>query len=145
MREWFNETHDGLMAAASMPESEPPTGILRGSTRHLLFLTLTVSIDYQRDASQLWDAARQTIVDPATAWLFQPRTVGSKSLAEIQAAMRVHALSRKHEKDSVIWKTICTSLAELFDSDLAILFKKCDNDAMMLYCEMRNVYPSRNH
>ena len=41
-----------------MPEDTLPDGAGKGSREHLLFITLTAAVDYQRDAHQLWEASR---------------------------------------------------------------------------------------
>ena len=55
-----------------MPEDVTPLGVERGSLGHLLFTTLTVAIDYQRDAISLWASARKSHDDPDTHYLFDP-------------------------------------------------------------------------
>jgi hypothetical protein len=62
----------GIHGQKTMPEDAPPQGVKKSSLQHLLFITLTVSIDYQRDANALWTAARATYEDPATRYLFEP-------------------------------------------------------------------------
>jgi len=41
----------GILGNTEMPEDILPAGMNSGSLEHLLFITLTVSIDYQRDAN----------------------------------------------------------------------------------------------
>lgn len=65
----------GIYGRTAMPEDITPEGVERGSLEHLLFITLTVSIDYQRNADQLWKAARKTFEDPETAYLFDPKSL----------------------------------------------------------------------
>ncbi len=62
----------GIHGRKWMPEDVMPAGVEQGSVEHILFLTLTVSIDYQREAGALWGAARQTFEDPSTRYLFDP-------------------------------------------------------------------------
>ena len=50
-----------------MPEVLTPSGVVPGSLEHILFITFTVSIDYQRDAISLWNSSRETFVDPETS------------------------------------------------------------------------------
>jgi hypothetical protein len=52
LHEAFHTT--GIHGRNDMPEDSRPVGVERGSLEHILFLTLTVSIDYQRDANTLW-------------------------------------------------------------------------------------------
>ena len=54
----------GIFGRVEMPEDLLPKGVIRGSLEHLLFITLTVAIDYQRDANILWEVSRKTWEDP---------------------------------------------------------------------------------
>ena len=56
----FSVSGEGIFGRTVMPEDELPEGVIRGSLEHLLFITLTVTIDYQRDAHELWQIARDT-------------------------------------------------------------------------------------
>jgi hypothetical protein len=58
-----------------MPENIEPAGIVRGSLEHLMFITLTVSIDYMRDANVLLGNSRKTYEDPDTRYLFDPKSI----------------------------------------------------------------------
>ena len=55
--EWY-KIHDGIFTGY-LPESKPPNGVSRGSYEHIMFLTLSVSLDYQRSANDLWDSAKE--------------------------------------------------------------------------------------
>ena len=63
---------EGIHGQSAIPEDLLPEGVARGSREHLLFITLTVAIDYQRDAVALWNSSRFTFEDPATRYLFEP-------------------------------------------------------------------------
>jgi hypothetical protein len=69
----FNSA-EGIFGHHTMPGDLLPhcgsdlaaSGVERGSYEHLMFVTLVVSIDYQRDADQLWAAGRKTFEDSRT-------------------------------------------------------------------------------
>ena len=71
----FNSTGIFGKSEKDLTENIIPKGIEKGSVEHILFLTLTVSIDYMRDADQLWCSARKTYEDPNTNYLFVPKEV----------------------------------------------------------------------
>lgn len=50
----------GIFGRNDMPEDVIPNGVMKGSLEHLLFITLTVSIDYQRDVNEVWRSSRET-------------------------------------------------------------------------------------
>jgi len=112
-----------------MPEDEPPTGVTRGTLDHIIFLTLTVAIDYQRDAHALWDAARQTWEDLETRFLFDPDEVSEAPAEVVLPAMKKHRLSKKHTNDAKIWQTVAGSFARKWDGDPRHFLADCEWDA----------------
>ncbi len=108
---------EGIFGHRRMPESGwgsnlTTSGIVRGSYEHLMFITLVVSIDYPRDADQLWEAGRKTFKDEETRWLFFPK-ISRNRLSDIAAGLRKHNLSKKPKKDPEIWQGVSNSLFEL--------------------------------
>ncbi len=85
----------GIHGRVDMPEDRPPAGVETGSREHLLFLTLAVSIDYQRDAYALWESARRTYEDTETRYLFDPRALHEASYARVFADLEKYNLSKK--------------------------------------------------
>lgn len=138
--EKFN-SDEGIFDHNVMPEDLLPTwcselsksGIKRGSYEHLMFITLVVSIDYQRNADQLWDAGRKTFEDERTRWLFNPNEVVKKSHSEIVQAMKMHKLAKKPQKDTSIWFNVSKSLFEAYESDPKNLIEQCNNDALIIF------------
>ena len=47
----------GIFGTQTMPEDLVPSEVVPGSEAHLRFITLTVAIEYLRDADQLWNAS----------------------------------------------------------------------------------------
>ena len=124
-----------------MPEELLPKSVKKGSYKHLMFITLTVSIDYQRDASELWKASRHTIDTKNTLWIYSPEEVLRRTDNELVTAMQKYGLSKKPIKDSLrIWKPICKSFYELFNSDPRILLKECNYDALGVFESMKSRY-----
>jgi hypothetical protein len=134
----FN-SDEGIFGQNIMPEDMLWGGDLldigheRGSYEHLMFITMVVSIDYQRDADKLWEAGRESMDDKETKWLFSPIDVKGKPINDIMRAMKKHRLSQKHSKDAWIWKTVSESFARLYNSDPGNLIKECDYDAMKIF------------
>src|SRR5579859_4967669 len=98
-----------------MPEDMAPEGVKPGSPEHALFLTLTVAIDYMRDADQLWDAARATYRDPETRYVFDPNRVVQVGIAQLQGALARYKLVKKPIRDTQIWTTVCLTLSRYFE------------------------------
>lgn len=138
--EKFN-SNEGIFGHNIMPEDLLPTwnsdltssGIEKGSYEHLMFITLVVSIDYQRNADQLWEAGRKTFEDEQTRWLFFPEKILKKNFDEIVEAMKVHKLSKKSKKDAKIWFDVSKSFFEVYDSNPLNLIEQCNHDALEIF------------
>ena len=130
--EKFN-SDEGIFGHNVMSADLLPRGIRRGSYEHLMFYTLVISIDYQRNSVQLWNAGIKTFEDEETRWLFIPKELINKSFNEIKSAMKVHRLAKKPNQDAEIWSTVSKSFFEIYDSDPMNLIKECDYDAWKLF------------
>jgi len=138
--EKFN-SEEGIFGHNIMPEDlQPRWGsdlsasiIERGSYEHLMFITLVVSIDYQRDADQLWEAGRKTFEDERTRWLFFPTELVRRDFPEVVGAMKVHKLAKKPQKDAGIWSRVSRSLHEFHDSSPQSIVEKCGRDAWKIF------------
>jgi len=146
--EKFNS--EGIFGPNVMPEDLlwgsdlSDIGTKRGSYGHLMFITMVVSIDYQRDADKLWEAGRKTMDDAETKWLFSPDIVNGKPVSEIMLAMRKHRLSQKHSKDAGIWKKVAESFSNVYESDPRNLLKECGYDAMKIYSKKYDIRFKKN-
>ncbi len=137
--DWYDKK-DGIFSGSDLPESEIPNGIDIGSYEHIMFLTMTVAIDYQRSASDLWDSARRSWEDKDTRWVFFPKEVIKKTTEELGEALTKYKLCKKIKKDVDIWKSIAQSFAELFDGDPRNLFARFDYDAHQIVTAMKKQY-----
>lgn len=115
----------GIHGRSDMPEDQPPRGVATGSLEHILFLTLTVSIDYQRDAPALWASSRATFEDPATAYLFDPKALHETPYRQVVSDMQKHGLSKKPTKDAQIWRTVGTTFLKKWSGDPLKFIEDC--------------------
>lgn len=120
--------NEGIHGRTDMPEDEPPQGVIRGSTEHLCFISLTVAIDYMRDAPTLWNNSRATYSDPETKYLFCPRELEQSSFEKVVKDMQKHGLSKKPERDAKIWYTLGNSFSIKWGGDPLNFIKNCDWD-----------------
>ena len=93
------------------PEYNLPPGMKRGSDEQLLFITLTVALDYQRDAVKLWKQSYDAWLDTEKKWIFNPKKVvenGADSLIKLFKIMN----DQKPTQDAKrIWFPICKKLS----------------------------------
>lgn len=122
----------GILGHKIMPEDEPPEGVDRGSLEHLLFITLTVSIDYQRDALALWTSSRQTFVDPQTRYLFNLQQLGNANFDKIVTDMQKHGLSKKQKRDADIWRTVGITFLQKWGGNPLNFLESCQWDSQQI-------------
>jgi hypothetical protein len=128
----------GIHGRTEMPEDLVPRGIERGSLDHLLFLTLTVAIDYQRDAVDLWLSSRKTFEDTATRYLYNPKPLHETSPGKIIEDMQKHGLSKKPRKDAHIWRTIGVTFYKKWNSNPQEFLEHCDWSSMTILDNLEN-------
>ena len=118
----------GVFGRTEMPEDIQPKGIRKGSIQHQLFITLTVAIDYQRDADTLWKVSRKTFEDPQTAYLFDPESLHLNPPRKIMKDMQKYGLSKKPSKDAVIWRTVGVTIYKKWNGDPINFLESCGWD-----------------
>ncbi|MCX7909613.1 MAG: hypothetical protein N2560_08880 [Ignavibacteria bacterium] len=121
-----------------MPEDDIPNGVDKGSLEHILFITLTVSIDYQRDASSLWLSSRKTFEDEETRYLFDPKLIYETTLKKIIEDMQKYGLSQKPRKDANIWRTIGVTFYKKWNNNPFNFLQDCNWDASLILERLRN-------
>jgi hypothetical protein len=109
--------HQGIHGSTQMPEDECPVGMTKGTIDHILFITLTVAIDYQRDAPQLWAASRATYADDRTRYLFSPQGLFERPVRAVVEDLHKHGVSRKPQKDAEIWRTVALTFLKKWAGD----------------------------
>lgn len=129
---------DGIFGHRAVPGHALPQGVQRGGRTHLHFITLTVSINYQRDADSLWKASRKTFADEQTQYLYDPISVVKAGFDKVKVDMQRYNLSRKTTKDPGIWTHICDTLVKHFDGDVYRLLESTSFNAPKILATLRN-------
>jgi len=129
---------NGIHGRTDMPEDIMPNGVVRGSLDHILFITLTVSIDYQRDAPSLWASSRKTFDDPETRYLFDPKLLYETPSDKIIENMQKYGLSKKPQKDADIWRTVGVTFYKKWESNPCNFLKNCNWDSSLILKRLKN-------
>ncbi|MCK4667929.1 hypothetical protein KAU33_14330 [Candidatus Dependentiae bacterium] len=85
------QTED-FFGVTQMPEDILPYGVERGSSEHLLYITLVSSIAYLRWEESLWSAARETFEDDEKKYLFDPKKVLEEPFSKIEFDLKEYSL-----------------------------------------------------
>lgn len=128
----------GIHGSTISPEDLVSDGMTKGSLEHILFLTLTVSIDYQRDADTLWRNSRFTFEDPDTHYLFEPFSLHETPLKKVREDMRRYGLSQKPNKDAHIWRTVGVTFHKQWGGDPRNLLAACEWDAPTILARLKD-------
>jgi hypothetical protein len=127
----------GIHGNKEMPEDLTPSGVVRGSLEHILFITLSVCIDYQRDANALWASSRQTYEDPETRYLFNPQMLHETPFSKIVRDMQKYKLSKKPQQDANAWHTVGVSFYKKSLGDPRNFFDNCNWDAPLILAKLK--------
>lgn len=122
-------TTNGILGRNDMPEDSPPEQIERGSLEHILFLTLTVTIDYQRNADELWRASCRSYDDSSTRYLFNPQDLHLTPFQKEMEDMQKYGLSKKIQNDAWHWRTVGVTFYKKWGGDPRNFLANCDWDA----------------
>ena len=128
----------GIHGRADMPEDITPKSVVRASLEHIFFITLTVSIDYQRDAPSLWENSRKTFDDPETRYLFHPKSLHETPFRKIVQDLQKYKLSKKPQKDANIWRTVGVTFYKKWKADPRNFLEDCDWDSLIILEHLRN-------
>ncbi len=137
----------GIHGRKDMPEDIVSDGIEKESLEHILFITLTVSLDYQRDAGELWKNSRKTFSDPDTRYLYNLQELRNKSLSVIIQDMQKYKLSKKPRQDAKIWNTVGISFLKKWQADPRYFLESCDCSASLALERLKkdtHLYHNRN-
>ncbi len=141
---------EGIFGNKEMPEDHPPQGVEIGSREHLLFLTLTVAIDYMRNADALWESARKTFEDPETCFVFFPEEVANIPLGQVEkikSALTKYKLALRPIRDTNIWLTIALTIHNRWRDDPWNLLEALNFDAIKIVKHLtryKSEYPNLN-
>ena len=113
---------------AMLPEKKVLTEI-EGERNRSLFLTLTVSVDYLRDAEQLWLKAKTLWEEEH--WIFEPDDLVSVSETELEEVFETSGF-RFPNKDAGIWYQNALTLHRDFESNPMNLFRSNEFDAQQI-------------
>lgn len=133
----FADPARGIHGQTTMPEDVLPAGVSRGSYEHRMFITLTASIDYMRNADTLWAASRRAFEDPATRYLFDPIQLAQVPFPHVVRDLQRHRVSLRPNQDAKIWTKVSFTLLHKWSGDPLELVRAADYDGRILLATVR--------
>lgn len=113
----------GLLGGEKMPEDSKPNLPL-DSEENLLYLTLPMALNYQRNSYKLWESALVTWQDEQTKFVFDPQKVSQFSSIETKNALLEYKIPLLSNKQPEIWSKICHTICTKYNSKLLNLLEK---------------------
>lgn len=110
-----------------MPEDAAPRFRRSEHETRLVYFSLPMSLNYQRNSYALWQAATRTISDPKTREVFCVKNSSRMSPAQLRKNLLRHKLALQPNKHVDTWHR----LAKCFDShwgSIAGFLNHCDHD-----------------
>lgn len=126
----------GNLGDTTMPEDTHPT--LDSTEEKLLYYTLPMSLNYQRDSFKLWESARSTWQDPSTKRVFDLQQVSKMRVSDLQQDLLKYKLALQPNKHIDTWLRISVSIYENWGS-ISELLVVANHD----YLELRNILQVR--
>jgi hypothetical protein len=129
--------NEGLLGFSEMPEDAHPE--FPNQETRLVYFTLPMSLNYQRDSYALWKAALASYEDPSTREIFSIE--GSAALSEdsLRKKLLQHRIALQPNKHIQTWQTISRTIATQWGS-IAGLLAAADHDYIKLKELVQGVY-----
>jgi hypothetical protein len=121
----------GKLGQTVMPEDSNPGVESMNNESRLVYFTLPMALNYQRDSYKLWEAALKTYNDPKTHFVFDIAKVAVCSEDELRGALMKYKLALQPNKHIHTWHTISKSVYEHWKS-FSNLLSVVENDFLKL-------------
>jgi len=134
-----------LLIPGDRPDYSAPDGVNPGSLEHVLFLTLTLSIDNGSDSKSLWKFSRAAYEAENTRYLFSPSLVYEEEVDQIIYDLKKMGLGGNKNKNAEIWKNAGSYLFQKWGGDPRNFLSSCEWDgpeilSMMIPARYHEVY-----
>ena len=122
---------NGLLGQTKMPEDANPGFNNKQQEERLLYFTLPMALNYQRNSYKLWESALNTWNDNETKNVFNVNNVLKMSKQELQTKLLKHKLALQPNKHTEIWLKICKTINNNWNG-VNNLIEICDRDFLEL-------------
>lgn len=124
----LKELYDkGLLGGELLPEDNNPN-LDKSSLENIIYFTLPMALNYQRNSYTLWESVLKTWNDDSTNFIFNIDEVLNRSFEEVQSALIKYRVALQKDKQTNIWIRLCKTFKEYFNGDINKLFIECNYD-----------------
>lgn len=133
----------GLLGGEKMPEDARPESIEIDSFDNYHFLTLPMSLNYQRNSYTLRESAAKTYNDEECNDVFIPEAVTKMATDELREKLLKHKVALQPNKHIDTWQRISSALCDLSSGDVRKLIKENYSDVVKIREFMQVKYKKR--
>ena len=126
----------GKLGNTKMPEESHPD--FSSDEERLVYFTLPMSLNYQRDSYKLWESCLKTYEDEETKVVFDINNSAAIKEDVLRKYLLKHKIALQPNKHINTWRTIAKTIAENFGS-VSNLLKKADYDFLKLKDIVQNL------
>lgn len=102
-----------------MPEDENPH-LDKSSKGNYMYFTLPMALNYQRNSYKLWESANELYHENSS--VFDSKSVCQMDFDELKNTLVKYKVALQPNKQPIIWKTLCETIANKVDGDIRNLF-----------------------
>lgn len=120
----------GLLGGEFMPEDSNPE-FDKNSEENLVYFTLPMALNYQRDSYKLWQSALATWNDVESKDVFDLNCVCEMSSEELKLKLVKHKVALQPNKQPLIWRKLCETFNKGFGG-VKLFFENFDCDIVKI-------------
>src|SRR3989344_9231431 len=121
----------GKLGNCTMPEDSNPGFNENDAETRLVYFTLPMSLNYQRDSYNLWKSVLATYQDVETKKIFSIENSAKMSSEELRKLLSKYKIALQPNKHINTWQTIAKTIVKEWGSILNLI-KSSDNDYLKL-------------
>jgi len=100
---------EGILGGERMPEDSNPN-LDMSSEENLIYFTLPMALNYQRNSYKLWESALLTWKDQNTHDVFNLKIASSMDINFLRSKLVKYKVALQPNKQPVIWQKLCNSI-----------------------------------
>ena len=121
----------GKLGYMKMPEDSNPNFSEDENEVRLVYFTLPMSLNYQRDSYKLWESVLKTFNDPETKIVFDIKSSANLDEEQLRKLLLKHKIALQSNKHIDTWQKISKTISENWGS-ISKLLEFADYDFLKL-------------
>lgn len=130
-RQLLDAYHQGKLGYMVMPEDSNPGFSKEEQEARLIYFTLPMSLNYQRNSYKLWESALKTFQDPETRAIFDIKTSANLDEIKLREYLIAYKVALQPNKHIATWQKIAKTISENWGT-MENFFESVDCDFLKL-------------